>query len=427
MRRVFAVGIVAVALLLDASVSKVRADARAQFEQLKALEGTWDAPLPRNEVMRNIFRPIAFGSAVLHEEWKGGEPLTATVFYLVGSELHADHYCDFGNQLHYVARPSHVARVLDLGLKSATNLDKHPRHFHATRWELVDDSRLNQDWTIASPGKPMQTVRMEFARVPDPDAVAARADPQAVVRAHIHALTTGNAERLLELFSPQAQVFEVPSDADRLAGELSGTMGTHELRRSWQKTLQTKGPPARVELMDLAVAGDVVAVKTKLVPTASAGPPVHELALYRVGGGLIRDLWYLLRADADPTPASQQAEDVIARLTAVNNSGDVEAFLALFSTTAKNFRNSGAPHALGDKPSVKVVDAKSRRDAYVAMFANGPPAQVEIVGTVSLGNMIAARDVAHLPNGKVIDQLSIYRIERGLIERDWFVFERPRF
>src|SRR5687768_6950380 len=106
MRRVFAVGIVAVALLLDASASKVRADARAQFEQLKALEGTWDAPLPRNEVMRNIFRPIAFGTAVPHEEWKGGEPLTATVFYLVGSELHADHYCDFGNQLHYVARPS---------------------------------------------------------------------------------------------------------------------------------------------------------------------------------------------------------------------------------------------------------------------------------------------------------------------------------
>lgn len=415
MKRAIAVGIAALALLFDVSAPKVRADARAQFEQLKALAGAWDAPLPRDEVMRNVFRPIAFGTAVLHEEWKGGEPLTATVFYLVGSQLRADHYCDFGNQLHYVARPSKADRVLDFGLEGATNLDKHPRHFHSTRWEIIDDSRHIQDWTIASPGKPMQTVRMEFARVPDPDAVARRADPEAVVRAHIHALATGNSERLLELLAPDVKVFDVPTDGDRLVGELVGTTGTQNR------------PLTRVELMDLAVAGDLVAVKSRVEPTGHAGRPSYELALYRVRDGLIQDLWRLARTDVDPTPDSRRAEDVVAQLTAVNNRGDVEAFLALFSPTAKNFRNSGEPHALGDKPSVKLVDAKSRRDAYLAMFANGAPAQVETTATVALGNMIAARDIAHLPNGKVIDQLSIYRIERGLIERDWFVFERARF
>jgi hypothetical protein len=87
------------------------------------------------------------------------------------------------------------------------------------RRTLVDDSRHTQDWTVASPGKPMQTVRMEFTRAPDPNAAAPVADPEAVVRAHIHALTAGNPARLLELFSPEAQVFDVPSDADRLAGQ----------------------------------------------------------------------------------------------------------------------------------------------------------------------------------------------------------------
>src|SRR5262245_13895392 len=64
------------------------------FEQIMGLTGEWHAP-EGQDVMINIFRPIAFGSAVLHEEWKRGEQLTATVFYMVGSELRADHFCDF--------------------------------------------------------------------------------------------------------------------------------------------------------------------------------------------------------------------------------------------------------------------------------------------------------------------------------------------
>ena len=425
MKRAIAGIIVAVALTFDATAAKVLADERAQFRRLTALAGTWEAPLPRNETMRNIFRPISFGTAVLHEEWKNGEQLTATVFYLVGSELRADHYCDLGNQLHYVARPSDVDRVIDLQLAGGTNLDTHPRHFHSTRWDLIDDSRHVQDWVISIPGKPMQTIRMEFARVPDPTAAAPVADPVAVIRAHLHALTTGNATRWLALFSPDARVFDVPTDPDRLVGELSPTMGTHEQRRSMSRNLPAQRP-ARVELVELANAGDLVAAKTRTTPATSDGRPSHELALYRVRDGLIQAVWRVARAE-DPSEDSERAEAVIANFTTANNRGDVEAFLALFSPTAKNFRSSGDLHAVGDKPSVKIVDAKSRRDAYVAMFAAGAPAQVETIATIALGNMIVARDVVHLPAGKVTDGMSVYRIERGLIERDWYVFERARF
>jgi hypothetical protein len=59
-------------------------------------------------------------------------------------------------------------------------------------------------------------------------------------------------------------------------------------------------------------------------------------------------------------------------------------------------------------------------------FANGAPAQVQMLGTVALNDMIVVSEVATLPTGKVIDEMSVYRIENGLIVRDWFVFNRER-
>ena len=138
--------------------------AAAAFEKLKTLIGTWDAPLARNEVMTDIFRPIGSGSAILHEEWKNGEQLTATVFYLVGPELRADHYCDLGNQLHYVAVKSDDPGAVLLELRDSTNLDTHPRHFHSTTWRFVDADHHVQDWELMSPDKGAKNVRMEFTR-----------------------------------------------------------------------------------------------------------------------------------------------------------------------------------------------------------------------------------------------------------------------
>jgi hypothetical protein len=139
-------------------------EAQAAFDKMKTLFGEWRAPLPRNEVMIDIFRPIAFGTAILHEEWKSGEQLTATVFYVVDEELRADHFCDMGNQLHYVAKLSNDTNVLDWQLRDATNLHTHPRHFHSTVWRYVDATHHVQDWELLTPGKGSQVMRMEFTR-----------------------------------------------------------------------------------------------------------------------------------------------------------------------------------------------------------------------------------------------------------------------
>lgn len=138
-------------------------DGAAAFERIKGLTGEWHAP-EGQDVMINIFRPIAFGSAMLHEEWKRGEQLTATIFYLVGDELRADHFCDFKNQLRYVVTQSSDPDALQFKLRDALNLDVQPRHFHSTTWRFLDATRLTQDWHIEGGGKDPTMVRLEFSR-----------------------------------------------------------------------------------------------------------------------------------------------------------------------------------------------------------------------------------------------------------------------
>ena len=396
-----------------------RADAQAAFARMRSLVGEWHAPLPNNETMVDIFRPIGFGTALLHEEWKNGEQLTATVFYVVGSELRADHYCDMGNQLHYVDESSDP-QMLRFVLRDANNLDTHPHHFHSTTWRYVDAGHHVQDWEAMTPGKPSKTIRMEFARV-----AAASIDPQAVVRADVQALNDGNAASLLSLFAADAKIFKVSQDADRLTGDLSDTMGTQDQRKAYFSEMLAKRPLSRVDLLDSVAVGDLVAAKLKFT-SPDGTPPGYVLAIYRVRDGLIQDLWHIARAEQDDAAASRSDEDVIAKFGAANNRGDVEAFLALFSPTAKNFRNTGNAHALGDQPSVRIVDEKSRRAAYQQMFAKGAPAQVQTLGTVALNDMIIVSETATLPSGKVADEMSVYRIVNGKIERDWFIFDQER-
>lgn len=112
----------------------------------------------------DTFQPFALGTAILGEEWVDGRQITSTVFYLVGTELRADHYCDYLNQPRYVAQPSKDPSVVNFAFRDATNLDAHPLHFHATRWKLIDDTHLTQDWDVAGGPKGDHTMRLNFVR-----------------------------------------------------------------------------------------------------------------------------------------------------------------------------------------------------------------------------------------------------------------------
>ena len=218
----------------------VEADAQSAFAKMRSLAGEWRAPLPNDETMIDIFRPIAFGTALLHEEWKNGEQLTATVFYVDNGQLRADHFCDMGNQLRYVDE-SKDPQVLQFVLRDASNLETHPNHFHSTTWRYVDAEHHVQDWEIAVPGKPSKSIRMNFTRV-----AAATIEPQAVVRADVQALNDGNAPVLLSLFAADGRIFRTPDDPDHLTGPLSDKMGTQDQRRhssaKCSRSVRSHGP-----------------------------------------------------------------------------------------------------------------------------------------------------------------------------------------
>ncbi|GLQ98101.1 hypothetical protein [Dyella mobilis] len=152
-----------------ASSAALNAEGRqslALFQKIKSLTGEWQAPLDGNGSMVNIFRPFAYGTKVLAEEWENGRHITSTVFYVVGNELHADHFCDYKNEPRYrLEAAPNDANVIDFKFVSATNLDKYPVHFHSTTWHFVDDKHLIQDWYTAGDKQPVAPIRMSFTRI----------------------------------------------------------------------------------------------------------------------------------------------------------------------------------------------------------------------------------------------------------------------
>ena len=142
------------------------AAAQAKFDTLTKLIGKWAAPMGNGKTIVDTFQPFALGTAILAEEWVDGQQITSTVFYLVGSELRADHYCDYLNQPHYVAALTGDPSLLDFQFREATNLDTHPRHFHATTWRLVDATHLTQDWDVEGGPKGHGEVHLDFVKQP---------------------------------------------------------------------------------------------------------------------------------------------------------------------------------------------------------------------------------------------------------------------
>lgn len=137
----------------------------ATFAKIKSLAGEWKAPLDDHGVMVNIFRPFAYGTKVLAEEWENGRHITTTIFYMVDGQLHADHYCDYRNEPRYTIEPAtNDASTLQFKFRYATNLDRFPIHFHATTWRLVDNDHLVQDWYTEGDKKPVAPIRMNFTR-----------------------------------------------------------------------------------------------------------------------------------------------------------------------------------------------------------------------------------------------------------------------
>jgi hypothetical protein len=138
--------------------------AQKVFRKIGKLTGRWEAPLPGGGTLVDIFRPFAEGTGVLMEEWSGHEQATSTVFYVVGSELRADHYCDLKNQPHWLIKETADPLILEFNFAGATNLDEHPEHFHSAKWHLIDAKHMTQDWHMEGGSEGPKQMVLIFTR-----------------------------------------------------------------------------------------------------------------------------------------------------------------------------------------------------------------------------------------------------------------------
>lgn len=135
------------------------------FEKMKTLVGEWTATYD-GAPMTNTFLLIANGSALLHVE-SGGEQEVVTVFYPVGAQLRADHYCYLKNQPRFVARPSSDPNVISFAMTGISNIHASPKngHMHSSTWRFIDPDHLIQEWHYYENGKEAKLFRLEFTRV----------------------------------------------------------------------------------------------------------------------------------------------------------------------------------------------------------------------------------------------------------------------
>jgi len=137
------------------------------FEKIKTLVGEWEFILPTGGRMVNTFQIIGTGSAVLQTESRPDREKVVTLFYPVGAELRADHYCFLKNQPRFVAKSGPDPNVISFEMRDITNLEssREGRHMHATEWHFIDARHLTQEWHLYQNGKEAKVSRLEFTRV----------------------------------------------------------------------------------------------------------------------------------------------------------------------------------------------------------------------------------------------------------------------
>lgn len=257
--------------------------------------------------------------------------------------------------------------------------------------------------------------------------VAAQLPPEAVVREDVRALTAGDAHALLALFDENSVIFGLPDHPDRLAGPVSPRIGTHAQRQIAFPAMMAAGPSDRMEIVEMLSAGDLVVAKLRQSSPPDFAGGTYTLVIFRIRNGIIGEMWHVGRTERIDPALEARGRAAVDRLVAANNRGDLEGFLDSSAPDLRFFRNSDAPHALGDRPPRSGHDPVARRAAFTRMFAAGAPAQVEVAQILAFNDLVVSRDVATLRDGRVLDGISVYRVGAdGRFTHDWLIYERAR-
>ena len=126
--------------------------AHKSFEELKALDGTWEGKALNGQPLEVAYRVTSNGSAII-SEIKGKEDMIS-MFNLDGDRVLLTHYCAVGNQPRMVASASPDGKTFTFDFVDATNLPT-PDAAHMIRMVLAmpDANHHTEEWTFSDHGK----------------------------------------------------------------------------------------------------------------------------------------------------------------------------------------------------------------------------------------------------------------------------------
>jgi hypothetical protein len=132
-------------------------DAKAAFQRLKSLAGTWEGQAghgPADQAATVTYRVASAGSVVEETLFPGTPHEMISMYHLVNGELVLTHYCAMGNQPRMrldgkASTPDRLVFAFDGG----TNFDPaKDTHVHSGVVEWKGES-LHNAWTVYSGGK----------------------------------------------------------------------------------------------------------------------------------------------------------------------------------------------------------------------------------------------------------------------------------
>ncbi len=139
-------------MLLISTAVLAQSAAQKSFDQLKALEGSWEGSMD-GQVLHVSLRVTSRGNAILHEMKGAGPDDPITLFNLDGERLVLTHYCDAGNQPHMVATISPDGKTIVFNFVDATNLlSSQMGHMERVTFTFIDPDHHTEKWEFAMAG-----------------------------------------------------------------------------------------------------------------------------------------------------------------------------------------------------------------------------------------------------------------------------------
>jgi hypothetical protein len=144
-------------------------DAAAAFERLKALQGTWEAPVANGQKATISFELTAGGSVLLERYSNpalpgGGHMVSA--YHLDGATLILTHYCIARNQPTLKAdRFDATTGEIQFEFLRGTNLaNENAGHMRRALYRLDDANHFTTSWEFFQGGKKTMTELETFTR-----------------------------------------------------------------------------------------------------------------------------------------------------------------------------------------------------------------------------------------------------------------------